>query len=387
MLLWLLLSVLNRNINREVMSKKFVLISPKNRTAYNFRGNLIKDIIAQGYEVVVTGPNCIDIDKIEALGAKFVEIPMNKNGVNPIADLKYILALKKLLKHEKADATLGYTIKPVIYGAIAAKIAGVKNITSMVTGVGYLFISTSLKARLLKNISVVLYKIGMVCAHRVIFQNGDDRKEFIEHGLVKENKAHLVNGSGVDMNHFLPLPMPKRVTFFMLSRVLYSKGVVEYLEACKTVKEKYPNVRCMLLGAVENMQDSLSMDELQPYINGGIIDYYGETSDVRRYVEQCSVYVLPSYREGTPRTVLEAMAMKRPIITTDAPGCRETVVDGRNGFLVPVKNSRVLADKMEYFILHPENIEVMGEESLRYCRAKFEIKKVNNSMLNVMKLI
>ena len=153
------------------------------------------------------------------------------------------------------------------------------------------------------------------------------------------------------------------------------------------VKEKYPDVRCMLLGGVENMQDSLSLDELQPYINGGIIDYYDETSDVRRYVEQCSVYVLPSYREGTPRTVLEAMAMKRPIITTNAPGCRETVVDGRNGFLVPVKNSRVLADKMEYFILHPENIEVMGEESLRYCRTKFEIKKVNNSMLNIMKLI
>lgn len=366
--------------------KKFVLISPKNRTVYNFRGNLIKDIIAKGYEVIVTGPNQMDIDKIEALGARFIEIPINKNGMNPIADLKYIFALMKLLKKEKADATLGYTIKPIIYGAIAAKLAGVKNITSMVTGVGYLFISTSLKAQLIKSISVMLYKLGMACADHVIFQNGDDRKEFIERHIVKESKSYQVNGSGVDMSHFEPRAMPKQVTFFMLSRALYSKGIIEYLEACKMVKEKHPDVRCILLGAVENMQDSIRMDELQPYIDGGIIDYYGETNDVRQYVEQCSVYVLPSYREGTPRTVLEAMAMRRPIITTDTPGCRETVEEGRNGFMIPVKDSRALAEKMEYFILHPEDIEKMGEESLRYCREKFDIWKVNESMLSIMKL-
>lgn len=368
------------------MSKTFVLISPKNRTAYNFRGNLIKDIIALGYDVIVTGPNRIDVDKIEALGARFVEIPMNKNGVNPIADLKYIFALKRLLKKEKADATLGYTIKPVIYGAVAAKLAGVKNITSMVTGVGYLFISTSVKARILKCISVVLYKIGLSCTRQVVFQNRDDQKEFIEHGLVKAAKTHLVNGSGVDMNHFLPLPLPKQTTFFMLSRALYSKGVAEYLEACKIVKEKHPEVRCMLLGAVEKMQDSMGMGELKPYIDSGIIDYYGETNDVRQYVQQCSVFVLPSYREGTPRTVLEAMAMGRPVITTDAPGCRETVIEGKNGFLVPVKDARTLAERMEFFILHPESIEIMGEESLAYCREKFEVEKVNSSMMSIMGL-
>lgn len=368
------------------MSKKFILISPKNRTAYNFRGNLIKDIIAHGYDVVVTGPNRIDVEKIEALGARFVEIPMNKNGVNPLADLKYLFALRRLFKKERADATLGYTIKPVIYGAIAARLAGVKSITSMVTGVGYLFISTTLKARVLKAISVMLYRIGTVCAHRVIFQNGDDRREFVEHGLVPERKTHMVNGSGVDMQHFQPLPLPERTTFFMLSRALYSKGIVEYLEACRKVKERHPEVRCMLLGAVEKMQDSLGMEELKPYIDGGIIDYYGETSDVRQYVAQCSVFVLPSYREGTPRTVLEAMAMGRPVITTDAPGCRETVKEGVNGFLVPVKDSEALANRMEHFVAHPEDIARMGEESLRYCREKFEVGKVNSDMLRIMEL-
>lgn len=366
--------------------RKFILISPKNRTAYNFRGNLIKDIIAKGYEVVVTGPNRIDVDKIEILGARFVEIPMNKNGVNPIADLRYILALRKLMKAEKADVTLGYTIKPVIYGAIAAKLAGVKNVTSMITGVGYLFISSSLKAKLLKCISMLLYKIGLACADQVIFQNQDDLKEFVNHNLVRKNKIYLVNGSGIDMDYFNPLPFPRQITFFMLSRILYSKGVLEYLKACKIIKEKYPEVRCMLLGAVEKIQDSISIDELQHYIGNGIIDYFGETNDVRQYMGQCSVFVLPSYREGTPRTVLEAMAMRRPIITTDAPGCRETVIEGKNGFLVPVRNCSILAERMEYFIIHPENIEKMGLKSYAYCEDKFEIKKVNNVMLSIMNI-
>ena len=366
--------------------KKFILISPKNRTSYNFRGNLIKDIIAHDYEVIVTGPDLIDVDKIEALGARFVEIPMSKNGVNPIADLKYIVALTKLFKKEKADATLGYTIKPVVYGAIAARIAGIKNITSMVTGVGYLFISKSFKARLIKCISIVLYKISMMCADRVIFQNSDDCREFIDHGIVKKEKTYIVNGSGVDMKCFQPMPYPKQTTFFMLSRALYSKGILEYLEACRILKEKYPEIRCMLLGAVEPMQDALSMKQLQPYIDENIIEYFGETTDVRQYIKQCSVFVLPSYREGTPRTVLEAMSMKRPIITTDAPGCKETVEEGRNGFMVPVKDSRYLSKKMEHFVLHPEDIEKMGEESFRLCQEKFEISKVNKSMLSIMKL-
>lgn len=366
--------------------KKFVLISPKNRTVYNFRGNLIRDIIAKGYEVVVIGPNQVDVDKIEAFGARFVEIPMKKNGINPFSDIKYIYKLIKLLKKEKADATLGYTIKPVIYGSIAAKLAGVKNISAMITGVGYLFISQSLKARVLKSISMLLYKLGLACANNVIFQNKDDLNEFCAHKLTTPKKASVVNGSGVDMNHFLPQPLPEKITFFMLSRALYSKGIREYLEACKIVKSKYPTVRFMLLGAVEKMPDALSMEELQPYIDSGCIEYFGETPDVRQFTGQCSVFVLPSYREGTPRTVLEAMALGRPIITSDTPGCRETVIDGENGFLVPVKDSDTLAQKMEYFILHPNKIAEMGAKSLSLCREKFEVSTVNKSMLKIMQL-
>lgn len=360
---------------------KLLIISPKNRTAYNFRGDLIRELIGRGHEVVVTGPNRDGEEKITALGARFELIPLEKNGLSVLADLRYFWMLYRLIKKEKPDATLGYTIKPVVYGAIAARLAGVKHITSMITGGGYVFISNTVKARLLRLLVSLLYRVGFKSAHTVIFQNPDDREEFIRRGLVKTQKTRLVNGSGVNMETFSPATFPERITFFMLSRVMYSKGVGEYLQAAATVKAKHPAVRFMLLGAVENLQDSMSREALQPFIDKGIIDYFGETEDIRPYYGQCSVYVLPSYREGTPRTVLEAMATARPVITTNTPGCRQTVVEGQNGFLVPVKDAAAVAEKMEWLINNPNRIEPMGKESLRICREKFDVEKVNAEMI------
>ena len=365
---------------------KFVLISPKNRTSYNFRGDLIKRILSCGYEVVVTGPNLDDVEKIEELGARFVLIPMNKNGVNPVTDLKYLNALRKLFKTEKPDVVLGYTSKPVIYGALAAKLSKVPHIASMVTGVGYAFTSTSAKAKTIKLIMSFLYKVAFMVTDIVIFQNEDDKSQFIKDRLVKSEKCRLVNGSGVNTEKFPVYDYPEQIAFFMLSRVMYSKGIREYLEACKIVKEKYPQVRFMLLGACEGIQDSLSPDILKDYVDNGIIEHFGETDTVSDYYKLCSVYVLPSYREGIPRTVLEAMSMGRPIITTDAPGCKETVVDGENGFLVPIKNAQAVADKMLEFIEHPELIEKMGNASARYCRERFDVNKVNKDMCRYLKI-
>lgn len=365
---------------------KFILISPKNRTTYNFRGDLIKEITALGYEVIVTGPNENDMDKIKALGVRFELLPLDKNGLSISEDLQYLFALRKLFKKEKPYITLGYTIKPVIYGAIAAKLAGVKSINSMVTGAGYAFTAKTSKAKVVKTIVRLLYKIGFMCADTVIFQNTDDSDEFIDMKLLKQEKCRFVNGSGVNMQKFEFSPMPERLTFFMLSRVMLSKGVREYLQAARVIKEKHSKVRFMLLGAVEGIQDSLTADELKPYIDDGIIEYFGETDDVASYYRQCSVYVLPSYREGTPRTVLEAMAMGRPVITTDAPGCRETVVDGVTGFMVPVQDSTALAEKMEWFVDNPTEIEKMGNASYRYCADKFDVNKVNADMLAHLKI-
>lgn len=366
---------------------KFLLISPKNRTVYNFRGDLLKTIRELGYEVVVTGPDQTDVEKIEALGARFVEIPMNKTGTSVLGDLKYCRRLIRLMKDEKPDVTLGYTVKPVIYGAIAAKLSGIKNIVSMVTGAGYTFTAQSFKARVLGFVVRMLYRVGFACADRVIFQNPDDRDEFTARGLLKAKKTAVVNGSGVNMDHFVPKPLLEKPVFFMLSRLLKSKGVREYLEAAEIVKKQYPEARFTLLGKYETaMQDAVPKEFVEPFIEKGIVERFEETSEVRPYYEQCGVYVLPSYREGTPRTVLEAMAMGRAILTTDTNGCRETVKDGVNGFLVPVGDARKLAEKMAAFIEDPTLAARMGEESIAYCREKFDILRVNDDMIHYLNL-
>ena len=366
---------------------KFLLISPKNRTVYNFRGDLIKEIIGRGYEVIVTGPDKTDVEKIEELGARFVEIPVNKTGTNIFSDLKYFRKLYSLIRKEKPDVTLGYTVKPVTYGTIAASFAGVKNINCLVTGGGYTFTSGSIKAKVLGVIVRALYKSAFRKASSVIFQNPDDRKEFVDRKLVKESKCHVVGGSGVNMERFSRLPFPDKTSFFMLSRLLYSKGVKEYLCAADKVKKNYPDARFYLLGKYEtDMQDAVPKDFVEDFINRGVVERFEETHDVRPYYEKSSVYVLPSYREGTPRTVLEAMACGRPVITTDANGCRDTVIDGETGFLVPVRDADAVAGQMTFFIENPERIFEMGKASLAYCRERFEVGKVNRDMLEIMRI-
>lgn len=370
------------------MMKKFILISPKNRSAYNFRGDLIKDIQAQGYDVVVTGPNKEGIDKIEALGAKFEEIPVNKNGINPFADINYCLKLYKVLRKEKADAMMGYTIKPVIYGSLAGWLAGVKNRTAMVTGAGYLFASKTLKARIIKRISFVLYKMGLGAAHKVIFQNIDDLNEFVDNKLVKKEKCHVVNGSGVNMLKYTPSAYPKIPSFFFLGRLVYAKGGMDFIRAAKMVKEKYPEARFMILGKLEkNLPDAITPEDLMPYVNDGTVELFPETDNVSQYYAMSSVFVLPTaYREGTPRVILEALASARAIITTYTPGCKETVTDGVNGFFVPIHDPQAVAEKMEYFIRHPEDVEKMGTASLELCKNKYEISIINKRMLEIMHL-
>lgn len=366
---------------------KFLMISPKNRTVYNFRGELIREIISKGYEVVVSGPDMTDVDRITDLGVRFVKIPMNKNGTNVIDDLRYCWNLYQLIKQEKPDITLGYTVKPVVYGSIAAHLAGVKNVNSLVTGGGYTFAAKTWKARMIGLLVRFLYRIGFRFSNHVIFQNMDDLKEFCKKRLVSSKKCFIVHGSGVNMEQYQPVPFPEQPAFFMLSRLLKSKGVQEYLEAARIVKSKYPQVSFYLLGKYEtDMQDAVPKDDIEECIKDGIIVRFEETDDVKPYYEMCSVYILPSYREGTPRTVLEAMAMGRPVITTDAPGCRGTVVDGKTGYLVPVQDSAAIAEKICFFIDNPKFIAIMGKRSREYVQKNFDVVKVNENMIRIMEL-
>lgn len=367
--------------------KKFILVSPKNRTVYNFRGELIQRIIKEGYEVIATGPDIDDVNKIEELGARFVLIPMNKTGTSVFDDLKYAKRLTDLFKQEKPDVTLGYTVKPAIYGAIAAKRAKVPNINSMITGGGYALTAKTLKAKVIGIIVKTLYRIGLRKVDHVIFQNHDDLNEFCDRKMVKREKCAFVNGSGVNLEKFERAPYPEQTAFFMLSRLLKSKGVCEYLEAARMVKDKHPDVHFYILGKYETaMQDAVDKEYVEQFIHDGIVERFEETTDVRPYYSMCSVYVLPSYREGTPRTVLEAMAMNRPVITTDTQGCRETVIDGENGFLVPVKNAKAVADKMIWFIENQNMISVMGDKSRTLAEKKFDVNLVNQAMVEYMNL-
>ncbi|MDR1683472.1 MAG: hypothetical protein LBS25_08855, partial [Candidatus Symbiothrix sp.] len=248
----------------------FVLVSPKNRTVYNFRGDLIREIINQDYQVYVTGPNQTDVDKIEALGVTFIEIPMNKNGIGIGEDIRYTWRLYCLFKQIKPSVILGYTIKPVIYGSIAAQMAKVSRIFSMITGAGYLFANQSFKAKILRRIAFLLYKIGLGGSTRVIFQNSDDLEEFVAQKLVTRNKCFVVNGSGVNMQKFQPADYPSVITFFMLSRMIYGKGVIQFFQAAERVKNIYPEARFVILGNIEIMNDAIQPEELNYYVSKNI---------------------------------------------------------------------------------------------------------------------
>lgn len=365
---------------------KVLIIAGYTPSLINFRGDLIKDIITHGHEVIASGPERGYEEEVAALGARFIQLSIERSGINPLKDIALISRIYKLIKQERPDVVLGYTIKPVIYGSIAARIAGVKNIYSMVTGLGYVFLAKGLRALIIRMLSKLLYSVALKGCNKVFFQNPDDRHEFIKHKLINKEKCVLINGSGVNLETFEPVSLPDKPIFLMICRILKDKGVLEYLEASRKVKKAYPNAKFQLLGPFDSNPNSLSYQDIKPYIEDDIIEYLGETRDVRPFLQRCSVYVLPSYREGTPRTVLEAMAMGRPVLTTDAPGCRETVIHGINGFLIPVKDPEELAKKMIWMIENKSQVHKMATESLRLCRQKYDVRKVNGVILKALGL-
>lgn len=281
---------------------------------------------------------------------------------------------------------LAYTIKPVVYGMLAAALAGVPQRYALITGLGYAFIGGGGRRALLGSIAKGLYAVALRQASKVIFQNPDDRDLFRRTRLVpRMARVHIVNGSGIDTRRFTPAPLPAgQVVFLMIARLLGDKGVREYAEAARELKKRYPNFVARLVGWIDSNPDAIAQAELDGWIADGSVEFLGKLSDVRPAIADCSVYVLPSYREGTPRTVLEAMAMGRAVITTDAPGCRETVIDGDNGFLVEVRSVKALARAMEKVILEPALAAQMGQRSRLLAERKYDVRKVNDDLLEAM---
>ena len=366
---------------------KIIVVAPKNKTVFNFRGDLIKDMIAKGNEVMVVGPNKDYLEDLMALGiSEFIEIPFVKDNTNVFGDLDYLKRLKKVFQEKKPDLVFGYTIKPVIYGSLAAKSAKVPHVYAMVTGLGRVYASQSFKAKIVRFITKVLYKRAFKACDQVIFQNGDDIREFVDQKYLSQSKCVQVNGSGVNIERFSKTDLPEAPVFLMVSRIIREKGVIEYCEASRIVKTKHPEARFILLGGFDSSIGALKKEDIQEYIDDGSIEFPGEVKDPVAFYQQCSVFVLPSYyREGLPRTILEAMACGRAVITTDWPGCREPIVDGVNGYLVPIKSSDKLAERMYELATDREKNIKMSEAAYKTCCEKYEVNIINQQMRNIMK--
>lgn len=359
----------------------------------NFRGPLIRELVRRGVTVYALAPDFRD-DTREAVarhGAIPVDISLSRTGLHPLRDLADIGRLAVRLRRIGPDAVLTYFIKPVIYGTLAAAMSGVQRRFALVAGLGYMF-SDDREAgvgALLRRLVRVLYRAAFSRCDKVFLQNEEDLAELVGMGLLAREKAVRLNGTGVELGRLKPAPpVLSPPTFLLMARLLKQKGVREFAAAAEAVKASHPNARFILLGDVDPNPNSVTRAEVESWVARGILEWPGQVTDVSPYIAQTSVYVLPSYyREGIPRSTQEAMAMGRPIITTDNTGCRETVIDGVNGFIVPVRDERALANAMLRFVENPGLIEPLGRESRRLAEERFDVNKVNDTMLNEMDIV
>ena len=366
--------------------KKIIIVAPISDSLINFRGDLIQDIKNKGCEVITISPapseEYLNIFKKKKISN--ISINFKRNKMNPLNDFILLVKLFKIFKKQSPDVVLSYAIKPVIWSGLASKFCKT-DFYVLITGLGFAFQGTSFKRKLLTNLVVFLYRVALKKSKAVIFQNKDNLNLFVDKGIVPISKTYLVNGSGVDIEKFNVEVFPKgSINFLCISRLLTEKGLREYAAAAKIVKKKFPSVVFNLVGAEDMSPDAIPLDEVNRWSD--YINYKGSTMDVRSHIKNAHVYVLPSYHEGIPRSTLEAMSMGRAVITTDATGCKETVENGINGFKVSVRSINELAEKMIWFLEHPEQIELMGIESRRIVVEKFDVHKVNKKMLDIMDL-
>ena len=357
---------------------------------YNFRAGLIRALLTNGYDVVAVAPADNYVSRLEALGSRFISIPMDNQGTHPVRDALLLLRFVGLLFREKPDIYLGYTVKPNVYGSLAARLLGIPVINN-IAGLGAVFIQNGWLVRLVR----WLYRLALKPSVKVFFQNDDDRQLFIKGGLVSASVTELLPGSGIDLTKFnIELFQSKqgrthRFRFLLIARMLWDKGVGEYVNAAQILKERYPDVECYLLGFLDVKNPAaISRAQMDEWVSKGYVTYLGETDDVRPEIAAADCVVLPSYREGTPRTLLEAAAMSRPIITTDAVGCREVVDDGQNGFLCKVRDAADLANKMEKLLLLTSEQRVeMGKRGRLKMQNEFDEQIVINKYLATIKTV
>lgn len=352
---------------------------------------MVSELIRCGWEVHVAAPNLAEfpdtLARLGAMGAKCHEISLNRTGMSPIDDLKSLLSTILVTRKIRPDKVFTYTIKPVIYGSIAARLTGVPSAYAMITGLGYAFIG---KARgrkaIVRFVARNLYRLALSGLDKVFFQTTDDLELFREFGILTDQASvSIIDGSGVDVEYFRPAPLPKgKVAFILVSRLIGEKGVRDYVSAAALVKQSYPDTIFHLVGGLDSNPDGISKNEVVEWQNDGLVVWHGEVSDVRPFIEDAHVYVLASHREGIPRAALEAMAMGRAVIATNAPGAKEVVEKDQNGLLVPVQDTKGLSEAMMQLVENPKLVIPMGKRSIEIANGRFELKTVTKDLLRKM---
>lgn len=369
------------------MNKKILIIGGNAWSIINFRGDLINKLKKRGNQIFSISNLLSSEEKkeIKRLGVEPIGIEINSNRVNIISDLVYFLKLRKVIISIAPDIVISYTMKPIVYSGLALFNNKKIKYFPMITGTGHIFNENSLLIKIIRLFLIIGLKLSLLKATKIIFQNKDNFNLLEKYRIVRKNNSVVVNGSGVDTNHYHKSPLPNsELTFILIARLLIDKGIREYVEAAKLIKKKYKRVKFKLIGPRDYSLNKIDYNYILRNHEKKIINYLGFCKDVRSHITKSHVYVLPSYHEGLPRSVLEAMSMQRPIITTNAPGCKETVVNGVNGFKVPKKNINELYKRMIWFIENKKKLKKMGEMSRKIVETKFSNDKINNKLIKII---
>ena len=371
---------------------KIAVIGSASASLVNFRGPMIERMVRTGAEVVgmAPGPAPAVAAALEEIGAQYHPFSLDRAGTNPFNDLLSVQELQRHFETLRPDLVVAYTMKPVIYGLYAARRAGVARRAAMITGLGYAFgEGEGLKQRATGYVVRRLSRTALRGAEAVFFQNPEDRQFFETSGLLDPvSKVIRLNGTGVDLGHFEAAPVPEGPPRFLLvARLLQDKGIPEYLEAASRIKREHPEVQFDLIGETDENPGSIRPEELVPLVDDGVLEYHGQVDDVRPALRAASVFVLPTaYREGVPRSIQEALAIGRAVITSDRPGCRETVLPGENGFLVPARDTEALVSAMAQFVEQPSLAGQMGRASRRLAERRYDVDNINTVILSSLSL-
>lgn len=364
-----------------------MLVHNTSRYLHLHYAELIERLIVHGWIVKCAAPKDESVPSLEALGAVCIDVSLSRRGMNPFREVGGLVTLYQVFRRERPDAVMNFSIKPAIYGSLAARAARVPRICSMITGLGYVFLAQGALPAILSWVVGWGYRAALAGNYRVFFQNPDDSDFFLKRGIVRERQCVVLNGTGIDTQRFSPRPAskkPRGIGFLMVARLLGDKGVREYEEAAARLRRENSAVRCGLLGPWDDNPAAIGSDELACWLERGFVEYLGETDDVAAVIAEYDVFVLPSYREGLPRATLEAMAMGKPVISTDVPGCRETVVEGVNGYLVPVRDAVALKAAMSRFVADPSLIDSLGAASRDIAVRKYDVHKVNEEIVQII---